>query len=298
MTLYAVWQIKTYTVTYDANGGSGAPESQTKTHGTALTLSSIVPTRDGYTFLGWSTSVSATTEGASEEPADEASEEPAVVYQPGGSYTVDASVTLYAIWEKTEIPVTGAQVIVSDATARPGTEFTVTVSIVENPGIAAFTFEVEYDESVLTWISVERGDMSVGTWDIAVGDELRWFNSDNYTSDGTLLTLTFRVNDGAESGTTSIMLTYDPDDVCNEDLDNVTITVTAGTVTIPSHTPGDINGDGSVNNKDLVRLLQYIKGKSTDVVEAAVDVNGDGSVNNKDLVRLLQYIKGKDVVIY
>ena len=74
----------TYTITYNANGGSGAPSNQTKTHGTALTLSSTVPTRTGYTFQGWATSSTATT----------------AAYQPGGSYTNNASVTLYAVWEK------------------------------------------------------------------------------------------------------------------------------------------------------------------------------------------------------
>ena len=72
----------TYTISYNANGGTGAPGNQTKTQGTALTLSSTVPTRTGYTFIGWSTS-----SGGS------------VQYQPGGSYTTDAGVTLYAVWE-------------------------------------------------------------------------------------------------------------------------------------------------------------------------------------------------------
>ena len=44
---------KSYSVKYNANGGSGAPSSQTKWHGTALTLSSTKPTRTGYTFKGW-----------------------------------------------------------------------------------------------------------------------------------------------------------------------------------------------------------------------------------------------------
>ena len=84
-TFYAVWQKNaptSYTVSYDANGGSGAPGSQTKTQDITLTLSGTKPTRSGYTFLGWATSSSAT--GAS--------------YQPGGSYTANASVTLYAVW--------------------------------------------------------------------------------------------------------------------------------------------------------------------------------------------------------
>lgn len=84
-TFYAVWKKNapaTYTVSYDANGGSGAPGSQTKTQDVTLTLSSTKPTRSGYTFLGWATSASATS----------------ATYQPGGSYTANASVTLYAVW--------------------------------------------------------------------------------------------------------------------------------------------------------------------------------------------------------
>ena len=84
-TLYAVWQKNaptSYTVSYDANGGSGAPGSQTKTQDITLTLSGTKPTRSGYTFLGWATSSSATSAS----------------YQPGGSYTANASVTLYAVW--------------------------------------------------------------------------------------------------------------------------------------------------------------------------------------------------------
>lgn len=83
ITLYAIWTPNTYTVSYNANGGSGAPSSQTKTQDVALTLSSVVPIRTGYTFKGWGTSASATT----------------VAYAAGASYTDNAAITLYAIWE-------------------------------------------------------------------------------------------------------------------------------------------------------------------------------------------------------
>lgn len=82
-TLYAVWKINTYTVSYDANGGSGAPDSQTKTYGATLTLSKTKPTRTNYNFKGWSKDKSATSP----------------TYSAGGVYTEDAAVTLYAVWE-------------------------------------------------------------------------------------------------------------------------------------------------------------------------------------------------------
>lgn len=83
VTLYAVWKALTYTVTYNANGGSGAPSSQTKTYGVTLTLSSTKPTLTNYNFLGWGVSAGSTT----------------VAYAAGASYTANASITLYAIWE-------------------------------------------------------------------------------------------------------------------------------------------------------------------------------------------------------
>lgn len=82
-TLYAVWKANTYTVSYNANGGTGAPSSQTKTYGVTLTLSSTKPTRTNYNFKGWATSATATT----------------VSYASGASYTTNATITLYAIWE-------------------------------------------------------------------------------------------------------------------------------------------------------------------------------------------------------
>ena len=88
VTLYAVWKANTYTVSYNANGGTGAPVSQTKTHGQSLTLSSVKPTRTNYIFVGWGISPSSTT----------------VSYSPGGTYANNSSVTLYAIWEIGYIP--------------------------------------------------------------------------------------------------------------------------------------------------------------------------------------------------
>ena len=79
-----------YTLSYNANGGSGAPSNQTKTYGVTLTLSNTKPTRTGYTFSAWNTAQNGS--GTS--------------YAPGGSYTANAAVTLYAQWTVNTYAVT------------------------------------------------------------------------------------------------------------------------------------------------------------------------------------------------
>lgn len=82
-TLYAQWTANTFTITYNPNGGTGGPSTQTKTYDVNLTLSTSKPTRTNYTFKGWSTSASSTT----------------INYDPGDIYTYNVSTTLYAVWE-------------------------------------------------------------------------------------------------------------------------------------------------------------------------------------------------------
>lgn len=53
---------------------------------------------------------------------------------------------------------------------------------------------------------------------------------------------------------------------------------------------GDINGDGTANNKDVVTLFKYLSGGDVKVNEDALDCNGDGQINNKDIVSLFKYV--------
>lgn len=72
-----------YPVTYNANGGTGAPSDQVKWYGDTLKLSTTVPTRTDYNFLGWNTKADGTGTN----------------YAAGVNYTANAALTLYAKWE-------------------------------------------------------------------------------------------------------------------------------------------------------------------------------------------------------
>ncbi len=60
-------------------------------------------------------------------------------------------------------------------------------------------------------------------------------------------------------------------------------------------TPGDINGDGSVNLKDLVLIAQKQAGWQVTPVIAALDTTGNGVFDLEDVTRLAKYLAGWDV---
>ena len=68
-----------------------------------------------------------------------------------------------------------------------------------------------------------------------------------------------------------------------------------GGIEIVNYIKGDVNGDGKVNNRDAVRLMQYLAGWEVECVVPALDANGDGRVNNRDAVRIMQYLAGWEV---
>ena len=88
-TLYAVWQQNpSYTLYYNANGGTGAPAAQTgisdENDSVELTISSAVPERSGYSFLGWSSRRSGSAEFFAGDKVN----------------ITGGNVTLYAVWQK------------------------------------------------------------------------------------------------------------------------------------------------------------------------------------------------------
>lgn len=84
ITFYGVWEMKTYTVKFDVNGGSGSIADRTKRYWEKLQLPDTVPTLAGKTFMGWGID----------------SEAVVARYQPGGLLSDNGDMTLYAVWRE------------------------------------------------------------------------------------------------------------------------------------------------------------------------------------------------------
>ena len=82
---YAIWSANKYTVIWDANGGTLNGDSNKQeivTHGSSVSFTTYIPTREGYTFVGWNTDRTATTGSTS-----------------GNSSAITADTTFYATWK-------------------------------------------------------------------------------------------------------------------------------------------------------------------------------------------------------
>ena len=62
--------------------------------------------------------------------------------------------------------------------------------------------------------------------------------------------------------------------------------------TEPFDPTGDANGDGELDNKDVVVLFRFVSGNKEGAVEENCDFNGDGGIDNKDVVALFRYLSG------
>lgn len=124
INLFAIWKLgkeETYSVSYNANGGTNAPQGVENISGD-YTITTQEPQRDGFAFLGWSKNPKATT----------------AEYSAGATITLTENVTLYAVWSKGTYSVTvttypeGAGTVTGNALKPDGVEVFVTTT--RNPG--------------------------------------------------------------------------------------------------------------------------------------------------------------------
>lgn len=151
ITLYAVWEANTYTVRFNANGGTGDQmASQSFTYDEAVkALSKNTYTRDNYTFLGWARTNTATTQ----EYTDQQKVNNLVTTQGG-------ELILYAVWRPDSFQVT----LNPNGGKLNGADQSVTATLRYGETCATLPTPTKYGYDFVGWNSQEDGKgFSVGT---------------------------------------------------------------------------------------------------------------------------------------
>ena len=99
LTLYAIWRINTYTVSFNLDGGSGSFPNKTINYGSTVSKPAATPTKDGFTFKYWALS-GQTTEYNFSTP-------------------VTSDITLVAIWEQDSCVAEGTLITLADGSQVP-----------------------------------------------------------------------------------------------------------------------------------------------------------------------------------
>ena len=189
----------------------------------------------------------------------------------------------------------------SNITARPGGEFTVDLSLNNNPGITSLSLVLDFPTDALTLTKVEYKNLfsspASGTDKLSSPFYISWFSqlSKDENSNGIIATLTFKVKDEAKKDTYPIGISYDENNVFDSSFTNVKFETKNAQISVSESIPGDVNGDNTVNMKDIVILQQYLNKMSVSINQGNADVNGDNTVNMKDVVLLQQYLNNWDV---
>ena len=134
---------------------------------------------------------------------------------------------------------------VSTVYGLPGDTVTVSVSLVNNPGIRAAALKPVYDNTVLELTGMEfkfSGNTEYGVKAV-------WAASADNASNGEFLTMTFKVLDGAE-GSTVVSVAYEEGDICNSNEEDVNFVVNAGSVIFDTEPTAEPEPDTTVPEPD------------------------------------------------
>ncbi len=192
----------------------------------------------------------------------------------------------------------------NEVVASPDTDVTMTLTIENNPGISGAEIIVSFDER-LTLVNAEAGDAfssltyvepsyyrnpTIFMWD---SEKI----NDEDIKDGIILELTFHTPKDVE-GEFSVVITYEPGNIFDKDLNPMELTTVNGCITAISYLPGDADGNGRLNTLDITAIRRYISdGRKTDpngynvvINENAADVDGNGRINTLDITMIRRYI--------
>ena len=147
----------------------------------------------------------------------------------------------------------GFELTVDSKTAKAGETVTIDLTFSSNPGIIAALFELEYDRTCLELVKAEDKGLLKGAVFSQTYDKfpyiMLWNSSsaENFTENGVLVTLTFKVLDNPSKDTADIKISYLPDNVYDADLNNIDLGITNGSIKItgmPQKAPSQSSSGG------------------------------------------------------
>ncbi len=182
-----------------------------------------------------------------------------------------------------------------------GATVSVNVVVENNPGILGATLGFTFDDG-LTLLNATAGEAFSSlvmtkpgkftspcrfVWD---GQEI----SAEDVKDGTILTLQFKINEAANAGDEyNITMSYNTGDILDANLNSLDVKLVNGSVGVVNFLPGDLDGDGIINTRDIVLLRRDIAGGYEQTINpAAGDVDNDGKRNTRDIILVRRYIAG------
>jgi len=199
---------------------------------------------------------------------------------------------------------TSATVIgMKETWAAAGSSVQVDIYIEGNPGVIGGTLTVSWADG-LTLVDDKNGKtfnglayQSPSRYNRA-GTNFIWYGSDvEDVLDGTILTLTFEVEDGVDNDA-KYLISLSGKGFTDSNENSVDIVYVSDYVRVVNYLPGDVSGDGIISPLDLVMLARYISdGCTTDpegynitLDELAADVDDDGELAPMDLILISRYI--------
>ena len=262
----------TYSVRFNANGGYGSMAAVSNVSGLYTLPSCTFEAPSGKQFKGWAVSPNGNV-------------------ITGNSYNITADTTFYAVWEQQE--VTGCCLEVGKMVATHGKEVLIPISISQNPGFAGINVKIDYDKTRLQLIGSD--DTAGLDWTVNTGNNagVVMASTRNYTKDGEILLLKFKVLEDAPDGFAKVSLFNV--DVLTIDEKPISVTVSSGGVEVITCLPGDVTGDGVLDTRDALRLKKHLAGLDAPIVWQNADVTGDNDVTLADLLRLMKYLAGMQV---
>ena len=275
LVVTAQYSINTYTVTFKDWNGTVLKTQQVQYGGAATAPAN--PTRTGYTFTGWDKAFT--------------------------NVTANLVVTAQYVQNEpvsTPVPSDAPQIVVESKTTSVGSTVAVNISIANNPGIVSMTLHVNFD-SRLELVSVQDTGLLPGKVHSTVmlnPYTLAWENdsaTQNYTVNGTLVTLTFNVPENLEEGDYAVSVSYDSEgyEIYDFNAEPVDFAVVNGKISVTDIIYGDVNGDGKVNNLDRLILTRYLANwpdYPASRIKPGADTNADGKINNLDRLILTRHL--------